>query len=153
MLPILNKDCIVTDVSAAEKNDIIREMAGCLDRAGYLSDVEQFYQDVLEREKVFSTYIGYQIGLPHGKSGGVNEAGLSIAKLPEEILWDEESGEKVSLIIMIAVQAETDNNLHLQILSKLSRLLIHDDFRDDLRSGDKNGIYELIQTNLKEFDK
>ncbi len=50
MLPILNKDCIVTDVSAAEKNDIIREMAGCLDRAGYLSDVEQFYQDVLERE-------------------------------------------------------------------------------------------------------
>lgn len=54
---------------------------------------------------------------------------------------------------MIAVQAENNNNLHLQILSKLSRLLIHDDFRDDLRSGDKNGIYELIQTNLKEFDK
>ena len=132
------------DIEAEDKMDLIKKMVEAFDKEGYLSDKEQFFQNVLEREKVFSTYIDYGIGIPHGKSNGVKEAGVCIARLPEKIQWGEEEEEQADLLIMIAVRNETDNNLHMQILAQLSRNLMHEDFREKMKHGDKESIYEVL---------
>lgn len=161
MLPILKKECMLFQFEAADKAEAIRKMAEVFDVEGYLTDKEQFEKDVLDREEVFSTYIGYGIGLPHGKSNGVKDAGLCIARLSQPIAWnvhdeenrgkagEEDKGSRVGLIIMIAVNEEGANDLHLQILSKLSRLLMHGDFREELMSGSRDEVYEVLAGRLE----
>ena len=144
MLPIINKNLMLFDIEAEDKMDLIKKMVEAFEQEGYLSDKEQFTADVLDREKVFSTYIDYGIGIPHGKSSGVKEAGVCIARLPEKIQWGEDEEEQADLLIMIAVRNETDNNLHMQILAQLSRNLMHEDFREMMKHGEVDEVYESL---------
>lgn len=57
MLPIINKNLMLFDIEAEDKMDLIKKMVEAFEQEGYLSDKEQFTADVLDREKVFSTYI------------------------------------------------------------------------------------------------
>lgn len=149
MPPILKKECMLFHMEAANKLEAIRQMTEVFDKEGYLDNKDLFQKDVLDRENVFSTYIGYGIGLPHGKSNGVKEAGLCIARLDRPVIWAEETGNEVSLIIMIAVNNEDAGDLHLQILSKLSRLLMHEEFRTELISGNEEDVYQVLEKRLE----
>ena len=147
MQPIIKKENILFDVDAKDKNDMIKQMVDSFDKAGYLSDKEQFYKDVLAREEVFSTNIGYGIGIPHGKSSGAIETGICVAKQKNPVVWSDDG--PVDFIIMIAVSDEGKGELHLQILSKLSRLMMHEEFRNKLKNGTKDEVYETLIENLE----
>ena len=71
MQPIIKKENILFDVKAKNKEEMINQMVGLFSKGGYLSDKDQFRKDVLAREEIFPTYIGFGIGVPHGKSKGV----------------------------------------------------------------------------------
>lgn len=131
------------------KSEIMQKMVDVFDREGYLTDKELFYHDVAMREELFSTCIGFGIGIPHGKSDAVKEAGICTAKLEQEVVWNEETGDKVDMILMIAVRNKNDSNLHLQILSKLSRLLMHEDFREKLKNCNHEELYHTLIENLE----
>ena len=108
---------------------------------------DRFYKDVLAREEVFSTHIGYGIGIPHGKSSGAIDTGLCVAKPKNPVVWADD--DTVDFIIMIAVSNAGKGELHLQILSKLSRLMMHEDFRNKLKNGTKEEVYETLIENLE----
>ena len=150
MLPIINKNTMLFDIEADDKLSLIQQMVDKFDSEGYLCDKEQFHKDVLDREEVFSTYIDYGIGIPHGKSDGVEEPGICIARLKTPIQWTDEEDEKVDLVIMIAVRNQSDNNLHMQILSKLSRNLMHEEFRTLMKQGEKDDIYQALVEEVGE---
>ena len=150
MLPIINKNTMLFDIEAEDKLRLIQQMVDKFDSEGYLCDKKQFHKDVLEREEVFSTYIDYGIGIPHGKSNGVEEPGVCIARLKSPIQWTDEEDEKVDLVIMIAVRNQSDNNLHMQILSKLSRNLMHEEFRTLMKQGEKDDIYQALVEEVGE---
>ena len=144
MLPVINKNTMLFDIEAEDKLQLIQQMVDAFEKEGYLSDREKFYQDVLEREKVFSTYIDYGIGIPHGKSDGVKEPGVCIARLSKSVQWAEEEEAQADLVIMIAVRNNNDSNLHMQILSQLSRNLMHEDFREMMKHGEIDEVYEPL---------
>lgn len=145
MQPIIKKENILFNIDIKNKEDIIDQMVAVLSKEGYLSDKDQFHEDILAREKIFPTYIGFGIGIPHGKSKGVKTTGICVAKLKSAIQWA--NSEMVDFIIMIAVNDERKGEQHLQLLSKFSRLMMHEDFREILKNGTKETIYEkLIQT-------
>lgn len=150
MLPIINKNTMLFDIEAEDKLSLIQQMVDKFDSEGYLCDKEQFHKDVLDREEIFSTYIDYGIGIPHGKSDGVEEPGICIARLRTPIQWTDEEDEKVDLVIMIAVRNQSDNNLHMQILSKLSRNLMHEEFRTLMKQGEKDDIYQALVEEVGE---
>lgn len=150
MLPIINKNTMLFDIEAEDKLSLIQQMVDKFDSEGYLCDKEQFHKDVLDREEIFSTYIDYGIGIPHGKSDGVEEPGICIARLKTPIQWTDEEDEKVDLVIMIAVRNQSDNNLHMQILSKLSRNLMHEEFRTLMKQGEKDDIYQALVEEVGE---
>lgn len=150
MLPIINKNTMLFDIEAEDKLSLIQQIVDKFDSEGYLCDKEQFHKDVLDREEVFSTYIEYGIGIPHGKSDGVEEPGVCIARLKTPIQWTDEEDEKVDLVIMIAVRNQSDNNLHMQILSKLSRNLMHEEFRTLMKQGEKDDIYQALVEEVGE---
>lgn len=150
MLPIINKNTMLFDIEAEDKLSLIQQIVDKFDSEGYLCDKEQFHKDVLDREKVFSTYIDYGIGVPHGKSDGVEEPGVCIVRLKTPIQWTDEEDEKVDLVIMIAVRNQSDNNLHMQILSKISRNLMHEEFRTLMKQGEKDDIYQALVEEVGE---
>ena len=150
MLPIINKNTMLFDIEAEDKLSLIQQIVDKFDSEGYLCDKEQFHKDVLDREKVFSTYIDYGIGIPHGKSDGVEEPGVCIVRLKTPIQWTDEEDEKVDLVIMIAVRNQSDNNLHMQILSQISRNLMHEEFRTLMKQGEKDDIYQALVEEVGE---
>mgnify|MGYP000973132456 CR=1 FL=1 len=149
MLPIIKKELILFDLEAADKEAVLQQMTEKIDQGGYLLDLDVYYQDVAAREAVFSTFIGYDIGLPHGKSDGVREAGICVARLKNSVVWNAETGDEVKLVIMIAVKNQEGNNLHLQILSKLSRMLMHEEFRHILLKEGTDLVFDTLVETLE----
>lgn len=136
------------DLASDSKQQVLEQMVQRFTEQGYISDKAVFLKDVLDREEIFSTYIDYGIGLPHGKSEVTNQAGVCIARLQNGVVWDAETGDKADMVIMIAVKSESDNNLHLQILAKLSRALMHEEFRGVLKKGDLDTVYQTLLETL-----
>ena len=132
MSSIIQKECIVFDIDTYDKNEAILTLVKKLKEQEKITSIDNFYQDVLDREKVAPTAIGYNIGLPHGRTNNVIEPAVCFGRLNNEIIWNEETKEVANIIILIAVPQDNEGNLHMQILSKLARKLMHEDFRNQL---------------------
>lgn len=149
MSSIIQKECIVFDIDTCDKNEAILTLVKTLKEQGKITSVEDFYQDVLDREKIAPTAIGYNIGLPHGRTSNVIEPAVCFGRVNNEIVWNEETKEMANIIILIAVPENNEGNLHMQILSKLARNLMHEDFRNKLLNSDKEEVYTLLCEGLE----
>ncbi|AIF50952.1 transcription antiterminator [Pelosinus sp. UFO1] len=145
ILMLINEDLINLDIEATDKADVIRQMALLAEKAGKISSLDEFIQDVLERENNFSTGVGNGIAIPHGKSKAVKEAMFVFGKIRQGIDWGSHDGSLVNLIFLLGVPAENLNNVHLKILSQLSMKLMDEDFIEILNNADtKQGILEAL---------
>ncbi|MGI6127564.1 MAG: PTS sugar transporter subunit IIA [Planifilum sp.] len=129
---LIRSEWIRLDMEGESREDVIRRLAGLLDEAGVLSDMEQYIADVFEREKVGSTAIGFDVAIPHGKSDGVKAPAVAFARLTRPIRWEPGKEERAQLVFLIAVPKAMEGNEHLQILAALSRKLIDESFRQQL---------------------
>lgn len=125
---LIDKNVIILDLVANEKIEVITSLAASALRADKISSLEGFIEDVLEREKTYSTGIGEGIAIPHAKSKYVKEAVILFGKLREGIDWDSMDGKPVEIVFLFGVPEENVNNLHLKLLSQLSRKLMDEDF-------------------------
>ena len=92
MSKLISKNCIVFDIDAAEKKDVISALVKELDAAGKITDQNEFFEDVLAREAIAPTYVGFDMGLPHGKTDHVLEASVAFARTVRPVVWNEETG-------------------------------------------------------------
>ena len=102
-------------------------------KSGKINDVEVYRKGVYAREEESTTGIGEGIAIPHCKSDSVSRPGLAAMVVPEGVDFDSLDGEKVNLIFLIAAP-NTKENVHLDVLSKLSVLLMDEDFTANLRN-------------------
>ena len=143
---LIDENLIILDIEVKSKIDVIRTMATIALKADKISSLDGFVEDVLEREKHYSTGIGEGIGIPHAKSKNVKEAMVVFAKLKDKIDWDSIDGKPVEVVFLFGVPEENVNNLHLKLLSQLSRKLMDEDFVKLLKaSKSKNEIFEALK--------
>lgn len=116
---------------AASKNEVIDRMVKLIAATGKLSSVDGYREKVLAREKEGTTGIGDGIAIPHGKGDAVREPALAAMTLPEGVDFASLDGRPAHLIFMIAAP-DTEDNVHLAVLSRLSALLMDVDFRKKL---------------------
>lgn len=128
---LLNKHTINLDLKVENKLEVVETLVELLDKAGKLNDKEVYKKAVLDREELSSTGIGENIAIPHGKSSGVKEASLALGIVKNGVDYDSLDGEPVNIVFMIAAD-EHANNEHLETLSKLSVLLMNEDFKKGL---------------------
>lgn len=146
---ISNEDLIILNLKSKNKLDAIKEMADLLNKNDKLWDKNTYIEAVLKREEEYSTGIGMGVAIPHGKSSAVKEAALVIAKSENGIDFSSMDGELANLIFLIAVP-EHANDLHLKILSELSRQLMHEEMRNSLISAKKpSEIIEVLKKGGK----
>lgn len=140
---LINEKLILLDMDAKDKVDAIHQLTVVAQQGGKLSSLEEFTASVLEREKSFSTGVGNGIAIPHGKSKDVKEVMIVFGKARKGIEWDSYDGHPVNMIFLLGVPAENINNIHLTILSQLSRKLMEDDFIEHLQNA--NTAQEILQ--------
>lgn len=149
MSKLISENCIVFDIDAVEKKDVIKALVAELDAAGKITDKEEFFEDVLAREAISPTYVGFDMGLPHGKTDHVLEASVAFGRTVNPVVWNEESEETADLIILIAVPLSEAGDTHMKILANLSRKLMHEEFRESLRKSTKEEVFEILTEVLE----
>lgn len=144
---------MLLEAQAKSKEDALRQAIALMEKNGNLSDAELFFQEVLKREKEGSTGIGEGVAIPHSKTKAVREAGLVFVRFPYGVEFDALDGEKVKLLFLIAVP-DLANDVHLEILSQLSMLLMDASFVASLENAKTSEeIFHIINQAQKENQK
>ncbi len=131
IIDLLDKRSIQLRGKAKGKTEVINAMVELMDASGKIRDKETYKKGVFEREAEGTTGVGEGIAIPHCKSDAVITPGLSAMVIPEGTDFDSLDGLPVHLIFLIAAP-NSKENVHLEILSKLSVLLMEEDFTRDL---------------------
>jgi len=129
---LLTPNRITFELKGRTKEEAIEELIEILYKDRVIEDKQEFKSAVMKREKEFSTGIGYGVGIPHGKSKAVKEAAIALGISKSGIEFDSMDGEPVNLLFLIAVPDKSDD-IHLKILSYISRRLMHEEVRDRLK--------------------
>lgn len=154
---LLSKDGIELNVTAKDKNDIINKMTNLMLKTGRITDLNAYKELVLKREEEGSTGVGEGIAIPHGKGDCVTEPGLVAMVVPDGVEYDALDGKPVNLLFMIAAP-NTSDNVHLDVLSRLSTMLMDTEFKNKLISAKSkaeflNIINETENEKFKEETK
>lgn len=115
------------------KQEALDAMVALMEKSGKIKDIETYRKGVYAREEEGTTGIGEGIAIPHCKSDAVERPGLAAMVVRDGVDFDALDGEKVDLIFLIAAP-NTEDNVHLDVLSKLSTLLMDESFTQGLRS-------------------
>jgi len=128
---ILSEKIIKTDMECADKDDAINKMIDLASKSGLMLDVEKVRECVFEREKLVSTGVGKGFAIPHGKTDEIKDIVAAFAVLKDPIDFDSIDLEPVKFIFLI-VGKESLLNAHIKLLSRISRLMNKDEFREKL---------------------
>ena len=128
---ILNEKIISTDLDCKDKDDAINKLIDLASHSGLMLNVDKVRHCVFEREKLVSTGVGKGFAIPHGKTDEIKEIVAAFAVLKNPIDFDSIDLEPVKFIFLI-VGKESLLNAHIKLLSRISRLMNKDNFRDKL---------------------
>lgn len=128
---ILTEQIIAINLSANDKNEAINKMIDLAAGSGNILDLEAVRSCVFEREKLVSTGVGKGFAIPHGKSDDIKDIVAAFAIMKDPVDFDSIDGEKVTYIFLL-VGKDSMLNMHIKLLSRISRLMNKDEFREKL---------------------
>ncbi|MBU5316732.1 fructose-specific PTS transporter subunit EIIC [Clostridium bornimense] len=154
IIDLLNKNGIDLDFNVNSKSEAIDKLVDLMDAAGNLNDKSAYKEGILARESLSTTGIGEGIAIPHAKVAAVKKAGLAAAVSKAGVDYDSLDGAPAHLFFMIAAP-EGGNDVHLEVLSRLSTILMDESFRQSLiNAKDKDTFLKLIDNKEREkFDE
>ena len=139
---LLDKNSISLNAAPADKKETLDLAVELMAKSGKLSDVEKYREQVYAREEESTTGIGEGIAIPHGKCDAVKAPGLAAMVIKNGVEYESLDGEPVTLLFLIAAP-NTKDNVHLDVLSKLSVMLMDENFTISLRNA--KSVDEFLQ--------
>ena len=130
---LLDKRSISLNAAPRSKNEALDQIVALMTKSGKINDQEAYRKQVYAREEESTTGIGEGIAIPHGNCDAVNKPGLAAMVIKNGVDFDSLDGEPVTLMFLIAAP-NTEDNVHLDVLSKLSVLLMDEEFSEALRN-------------------
>lgn len=130
---LLSAGAIALNVTASSKEDVLRKAVDLMARQGNITDKEQYLKAVFAREEEGTTGVGEGIAIPHGRCDGVSRPGLIAMVIPKGVDYEALDDEPVDLLFLIAANPKS-GSAHIDILSKLSGMLMDEDFTAALKS-------------------
>lgn len=129
--------------------EVLQELALMMEEAGRTDGRAELERALWRREETFSTGIGFGVAIPHCQSEAASGISIAVLRLAAPIDWSAADGEAVDLAVMLALPAGEPAKEHLKLLARLSRRLVHDEFREALRSAaDADAVVEILQPIL-----
>ena len=130
---LLDVRSISLNAAPQDKSQTLDAAVALMTRSGKINDEEAYRKQVYAREEESTTGIGEGIAIPHGKCDAVDKPGLAAMVIPGGVDFDSLDGEPVTLLFLIAAP-NTEDNVHLDVLSKLSMMLMDEEFTASLRA-------------------
>ena len=150
---LLDKNSICLDASPADKTEALNQIVSLMGKSGKINDIEAYRKQVFLREEESTTGIGEGIAIPHGKCDAVTKPGLAAMVVKDGVDFDSLDGEPVTLLFLIAAP-NTEDNVHLQVLSKLSVMLMDEQFTNSLiNAGSVDEFLNIIDSAEKAKDE
>ena len=128
---ILSTDVIAVNMDGADKEDAIKKIIDLAAKSGKILDLDKVSQTIFEREKLVSTGVGKGFAIPHGKTDSISDVVAAFAITKDPIDFDSIDGEPVRFIFLL-IGKENLLNTHIKLLSRISRLMNKDEFREKL---------------------
>lgn len=131
IIDLLKKESIDLNGIVTTKKETIEKMTLLMEKGGNVKDLTKYRAGVFEREEEGTTGIGEGVAIPHAKTDAVSGPGLAAMIIRDGVDYDSLDGEPVHMVFLIAAP-NTEDNIHLEVLSRLSMLLMDDKFRENL---------------------
>ncbi len=148
---LLKVEFIIPHLKGETKQDVINELIDLFKNDPRVEDIEKVRASVLDREKVMSTGVGKGFAIPHGKTNAVKEIIGAFGRVPDGIDYDSLDGSPVQLIFLL-VGKDNLISTHIKLLSRISRLMNKDDFRNRLvEAKDAQEIIKLFNEEEEHF--
>ena len=133
IVDLLKVESIDLKAQPKDKAAALEHLITLMERGGNLLDKDEYRACVLRREEEGSTGIGEGIAIPHAKTSAVKAPGLAAMVVKDGVEFDALDGAPVNLLFLIAAP-NTEDNVHLEVLSKLSVLLMDENFTNGLKN-------------------
>jgi fructose-specific phosphotransferase system IIA component len=147
---LTNPSLVSVDLAAVERRAAIEELAKLLEADGRVTDVPTYVDAVWAREQeTGGTGMESGIAIPHAKSPSVARPSVAFGRSEAGVDFGAEDGSTADLIFLIAAPEGADD-LHVRVLSRLARRLIHEEFRTALReAGSPEAVYDIIRKEVE----
>ena len=141
---------VTTDLAATDARSAIAELSDLLAADGRVTDRDGFVDTVVAREAdTGGTGMGSGIAIPHGKSAAVARAGLAFGRHAGGLDFGSEDGTPSDLVFLIAAPEGADD-LHVRVLSRIARKLIHESFRTSLReAASPQDVVDIVEREVE----
>ena len=141
---LIKESTIKLELESRDKDSVLNEMIKLLVDDNVVTNIKKFKKDILARESLSNTGIGFGIAIPHAKSKAVKEPRIAIGLTKKGLDYGSIDGQDVNMVFMIAVNDE-QSDLHLRALANLSRKLMHEEFRENiLNAKSKKEIIDIL---------
>jgi len=148
---ILSPDVIEINLDAADKDDSIRKIIEISTRTGRILDLNKVSDTIFERERLVSTGVGKGFAIPHGKTDAISDIVAAFVITKNPIDFDSIDGEPVRFIFLL-IGKETLLNTHIKLLSRISRLMNKEEFRDKLLEAKaKDDVLNIFREEEKNY--
>lgn len=148
---ILNENLIAVGLESTDKDDAINKMIDLASKSGLMINIDKVRECVFEREKLVSTGVGKGFAIPHGKTDEIKDIVAAFAVLKNPIDFDSIDLEPVKFVFLI-VGKESLLNAHIKLLSRISRLMNKDDFRERLEEAKSpKEVLQLFKTEEQTY--
>ena len=131
-LPLLETDLVMIESDATTKEEAIKQAVDRLFVMGRTDDSKAVEDAIWRREATYSTGFGHGFAIPHCQTNSVRFNSLVLLKLKSPVEWNSLDGEPVRVVVLLAIRAAQAGNAHMQVLAKLARKIMDDDFRAEL---------------------
>ena len=149
---LLDRRSIALDAKPASKKEALDTVIQLMIDSGKIKDAEAYRKEVYRREEEGTTGIGEGLAIPHGKGEFVEKPGLAALVVPEGVDFESLDGEPATLIFLIAAP-NTADNVHLDVLSKLSVMMMDENFADSLRNAKTVDEFLKVIDDAEEAEK
>ena len=151
IVDLIDKNSIKLNLVSTNKLDVVDELVDLVYKSGNLNNKDEYKKAILAREELSTTAIGEGVAIPHAKNKSVNKASLALGISKEGIDYEAFDDSLSHLFFMIAAP-DGANDTHLEVLSRLSTILMDEDFRNELINA--YSVDELLNLiNKKEKEK
>ncbi len=124
---------IKLSLDSKNKFDAIKELSMILKENGKINDLNNFINEINDRENILSTYCGYGVAIPHCESSEVIESGVAFGR-SNGLIWDE-NDEPVYFVLLLAIpKIKNEENSHIEIMSKIASLALDEEIRKKWRN-------------------
>ena len=148
---LLHKDFIIADLKNTAKEDVINELIDLFNNDGRVIDLKKVRDAVLDRENIMSTGVGKGFAIPHGKTNAVNEILAAFGKTENPIDYQALDSQPVHLVFLL-VGKDNMVSTHIKLLSRISRMMNKDEFREKLIHAKSNDeIVELFKIEEQNY--